>query len=120
MCGLSPADVTLNPVTAYPFLILSEDRKQVKRGEKLQFFRNSSQRFDVWSCVVAKEAFSTGCHYWEVRAPLVGLVPLAQLVPAVSLIQMVPLVQGGFDVWVTVDQRGWGSGAAAGGCRVPH
>lgn len=60
------ADVTLNPVTAYPFLILSEDRKQVKRGEKLQFFRNSSQRFDVWSCVVAKEAFSTGCHYWEV------------------------------------------------------
>ncbi|XP_017296890.1 E3 ubiquitin-protein ligase TRIM39 isoform X2 [Kryptolebias marmoratus] len=59
-------DVTLNPVTAYPFLILSEDRKQVKRGEKLQFFRNSNQRFDVWSCVVAKEGFNTGRHYWEV------------------------------------------------------
>ncbi|KAI3359602.1 hypothetical protein L3Q82_013786 [Scortum barcoo] len=59
-------DVTLNPVTAYPFLILSEDRKQVKRGEKLQFYRNSQQRFDVWSCVVAKEGFSSGRHYWEV------------------------------------------------------
>nr|XP_046272480.1 E3 ubiquitin-protein ligase TRIM39-like isoform X2 [Scatophagus argus] len=59
-------DVTLNPVTAYPFLILSEDRKQVKRGEKLQFYRNSQQRFDVWSCVVAKEGFDTGRHYWEV------------------------------------------------------
>ncbi|XP_015250358.1 PREDICTED: E3 ubiquitin-protein ligase TRIM39-like [Cyprinodon variegatus] len=59
-------DVTLNPVTAYPFLILSEDRKQVKRGEKLQFFRNSQQRFDVWSCVIAKEGFSSGRHYWEV------------------------------------------------------
>uniref|UniRef100_A0A3Q1FHU5 Bloodthirsty-related gene family, member 30 n=1 Tax=Acanthochromis polyacanthus TaxID=80966 RepID=A0A3Q1FHU5_9TELE len=59
-------DVTLNPVTAYPFLILSEDRKQVKRGEKLQFYRNSQQRFDVWSCVIAKEGFSTGRHYWEV------------------------------------------------------
>ncbi|XP_068458043.1 E3 ubiquitin-protein ligase TRIM7-like isoform X2 [Clinocottus analis] len=59
-------DVTLNPVTAYPFLILSEDRKQVKRGEKLQFYRNSQQRFDVWSCVFAKENFSTGRHYWEV------------------------------------------------------
>ncbi|XP_059203325.1 zinc finger protein RFP [Centropristis striata] len=59
-------DVTLNPVTAYPFLILSEDRKQVKRGEKLQFYRNSAQRFDVWSCVVAKESFSSGRHYWEV------------------------------------------------------
>ncbi|XP_056879908.1 E3 ubiquitin-protein ligase TRIM21-like isoform X4 [Takifugu flavidus] len=59
-------DVTLNPVTAYPFLILSDDRKQVKRGEKLQFFRNSQQRFDVWSCVIAKEGFSNGRHYWEV------------------------------------------------------
>lgn len=59
-------DVTLNPITAYPFLILSEDRKQVKRGEKLQFYRNSQQRFDVWSCVLAKEGFSHGRHYWEV------------------------------------------------------
>ncbi|XP_043955635.1 E3 ubiquitin-protein ligase TRIM39-like [Gambusia affinis] len=59
-------DVTLNPVTAYPFLILSEDRKQLKRGEKLQFFRNSHHRFDVWSCVIAKEGFSSGRHYWEV------------------------------------------------------
>ncbi|XP_071754389.2 bloodthirsty-related gene family, member 30 [Centroberyx gerrardi] len=59
-------DVTLNPVTAYPFLILSEDRKQVKRGEKLQFYRNSQHRYDVWSCVVAKEGYSSGRHYWEV------------------------------------------------------
>lgn len=70
-----PEDVTLNPVTAYPFLILSEDRKQVKRGEKLQFYRNSAQRFDVWSCVTAKEGFSTGRHYWEVRVLPVPLVP---------------------------------------------
>ncbi|XP_053707559.1 E3 ubiquitin-protein ligase TRIM39 isoform X1 [Synchiropus splendidus] len=59
-------DVTLNPVTAYPFLILSEDRKQLKRGEKLQFYRNSPQRFDVWSCVIGKDGFSAGRHYWEV------------------------------------------------------
>uniref|UniRef100_A0A3B4GJZ0 Tripartite motif-containing protein 7-like n=1 Tax=Pundamilia nyererei TaxID=303518 RepID=A0A3B4GJZ0_9CICH len=66
LCLLLPEDVTLNPVTAYPFLILSEDRKQVKRGEKLQFYRNSPHRFDVWSCVLAKEGFSSGRHYWEV------------------------------------------------------
>ncbi|KAM9393602.1 bloodthirsty-related gene family, member 30 [Pholidichthys leucotaenia] len=59
-------DVMLNPVTAYPFLILSEDRKQVKRGEKLQFYRNSTQRYDVWSLVIAKEGFVSGRHYWEV------------------------------------------------------
>uniref|UniRef100_A0A3B3WCG1 Bloodthirsty-related gene family, member 30 n=1 Tax=Poecilia mexicana TaxID=48701 RepID=A0A3B3WCG1_9TELE len=64
--GSGLRDVTLNPVTAYPFLILSEDRKQLKRGEKLQFFRNSHHRFDVWSCVIAKEGFSSGRHYWEV------------------------------------------------------
>ncbi|XP_036421484.1 E3 ubiquitin-protein ligase TRIM58 [Colossoma macropomum] len=60
-------DITLNPVTAYPFLILSEDRKQLKRGEKLQFFRNSPLRFDVWSCVTAKEGYESGRHYWEVN-----------------------------------------------------
>ncbi|KAG9279489.1 tripartite motif-containing protein 7-like [Astyanax mexicanus] len=60
-------DVTLNPVTAYPFLILSEDRKQLKRGEKLQFYRNSTLRFDVWSCVSAKEGYESGRHYWEVN-----------------------------------------------------
>ncbi|KAI2644515.1 E3 ubiquitin-protein ligase TRIM39 [Labeo rohita] len=60
-------DVTLNPTTAYPFLILSEDRKQLKRGEKLQFYRNSSQRFDVWSCVLAKDGYESGRHYWEVN-----------------------------------------------------
>ncbi|KAJ3600491.1 hypothetical protein NHX12_031472 [Muraenolepis orangiensis] len=59
-------DVTLNPVTAYPFLVLSEDRKQVKRGEKLQFYRNSQYRFDVWSCILGKDGYDSGRHYWEV------------------------------------------------------
>ena len=66
---LATEDVTLNPVTAYPFLVLSEDRKQVKRGEKLQFYRNSQQRFDIWSCILAKEGYDTGRHYWEVKDP---------------------------------------------------
>ncbi|XP_067267998.1 E3 ubiquitin-protein ligase TRIM39 isoform X1 [Chanodichthys erythropterus] len=60
-------DVTLNPTSAYPFLILSDDRKQLKRGEKLQFYRNSPQRFDVWSCALAKEGYESGRHYWEVK-----------------------------------------------------
>ncbi|XP_067282732.1 E3 ubiquitin-protein ligase TRIM39-like [Pseudorasbora parva] len=59
-------DVVLNPSSAYPFLILSEDRKQLKRGEKLQFYRNSPQRFDVWSCALAKDGYESGRHYWEV------------------------------------------------------
>lgn len=72
VCLWSPEDVALNPVTAYPFLILSSDRKQVKRGETLQFFRSNPQRYDVWSCVLAKEGYATGRHYWEVRARRYG------------------------------------------------
>ncbi|KAK1878125.1 E3 ubiquitin-protein ligase TRIM39 [Dissostichus eleginoides] len=40
-------------------------KARVYMGEKLQFYRNSQQRFDVWSCISGKESFSTGRHYWE-------------------------------------------------------
>uniref|UniRef100_G3PPF6 Bloodthirsty-related gene family, member 30 n=1 Tax=Gasterosteus aculeatus aculeatus TaxID=481459 RepID=G3PPF6_GASAC len=95
--SLSPEDVTLNPVTAYPFLILSEDRKQVKRGEKLQFYRTSQQRFDVWSCVIAKETFSTGRHYWEVR-PDWKLGRVQRVCTRESLIDM-NLSKGELAIW---------------------
>ncbi|KPP58460.1 hypothetical protein Z043_123711 [Scleropages formosus] len=36
----------LNPVTAYPFLIVSDDGKQVKRGEKTKLNISSPQRYD--------------------------------------------------------------------------
>ncbi|XP_063760086.1 E3 ubiquitin-protein ligase TRIM21 isoform X3 [Eleginops maclovinus] len=94
-------DVTLNPVTAYPFLILSEDRKQVKRGEKLQFYRNSQQRFDVWSCVSGKESYSSGRHYWEV---FVGdskdwkLGVLSESAPRKGLFDMSPS-NGYYAIW---------------------
>lgn len=85
---LCAEDVTLNPVTAYPFLILSDDRKQLKRGEKLQFFRNSQQRFDVWSCVTAKEGFSAGRHYWEVSPGSGSLSWSRPLKPVLSPVQV--------------------------------
>uniref|UniRef100_A0A8C1KQ50 Bloodthirsty-related gene family, member 30 n=1 Tax=Cyprinus carpio TaxID=7962 RepID=A0A8C1KQ50_CYPCA len=94
-------DVTLNPTTAYPFLILSDDRKQMKRGEKLQFYRNSSQRFDVWSCVLAKDGYQSGRHYWEVN---VGenkdwkLGVMRESAPRKGLFDMTPAI-GYYALW---------------------
>ncbi|XP_042561626.1 bloodthirsty-related gene family, member 2 isoform X2 [Clupea harengus] len=59
-------DVTLNPQTAHAYLILSEDKKQVRHGDKRQDVLESPRRFDRVANVLAKESFLSGRHYWEV------------------------------------------------------
>ncbi|XP_028842465.1 bloodthirsty-related gene family, member 2 [Denticeps clupeoides] len=61
------ADVTLNHQTAHAHLILSEDKKQVRHGDKKQDVPESPKRFDRVANVLGKESFSTGRHYWEVE-----------------------------------------------------
>nr|XP_055053490.1 E3 ubiquitin-protein ligase TRIM39 [Misgurnus anguillicaudatus] len=60
-------DVTLDPNTAHPRLILSDDRKKVWCGEKHQLVPNNPERFDRVVCVLGREGFSGGRHYWEVE-----------------------------------------------------
>ncbi|KAL0157540.1 hypothetical protein M9458_045616, partial [Cirrhinus mrigala] len=55
-------DVTLNPDTAHPYLILSDDGKQVSHGDI-----KPEKRFDVGLCVLAKEGFGSGRFYYEVQ-----------------------------------------------------
>ncbi|XP_042569811.1 E3 ubiquitin-protein ligase TRIM39-like [Cyprinus carpio] len=58
-------DVTLDPDTANPYLLLSDDGKQVSRGNIKQDVPENPKRFD--NGVLAKEGFSSGRFYYEVQ-----------------------------------------------------
>ncbi|KAL2079486.1 hypothetical protein ACEWY4_025230 [Coilia grayii] len=60
-------DVTLDPDTANPYLILSADGKQVKHGDTRQNVPDTPKRFNRYSIVLGKEGFSSGKFYYEVQ-----------------------------------------------------
>ncbi|KAK3545151.1 hypothetical protein QTP70_001624 [Hemibagrus guttatus] len=59
-------DVTLDPDTVHPQLILSADGKQVTCGDTPQDLPDTPQRFNVL-CVLGKQSFSSGRFYYEVQ-----------------------------------------------------
>ncbi|XP_058608802.1 E3 ubiquitin-protein ligase TRIM39-like isoform X1 [Onychostoma macrolepis] len=60
-------DVTLDPDTAHPDLILSYDGKQVRCGDIKQKLPFSSKRFTYCPSILAEESFSSGKFYFEVQ-----------------------------------------------------
>ncbi|XP_048346551.1 E3 ubiquitin-protein ligase TRIM39-like [Sphaerodactylus townsendi] len=63
------ADVSLDPATAHPGLVLSEDRKAVKYGGMQQGppSEDNPEKFDAYILVLGSERFTSGRHYWEVE-----------------------------------------------------
>ncbi|XP_010135606.1 PREDICTED: E3 ubiquitin-protein ligase TRIM11-like, partial [Buceros rhinoceros silvestris] len=58
--------LTLDPETAHPRLVLSEDLKGVRWDDTRQLVPDNPKRFDSSRCVLGGRAFSGGQHYWEV------------------------------------------------------
>uniref|UniRef100_A0A671VQD4 Uncharacterized protein n=1 Tax=Sparus aurata TaxID=8175 RepID=A0A671VQD4_SPAAU len=60
-------DVTLDPDTAHPKLILSDDGKQVSDNDVKKNLPDNPERFDKCANVLAKQSFSSGRFYYEVQ-----------------------------------------------------
>uniref|UniRef100_A0A8D0DD88 Si:dkey-206d17.15 n=1 Tax=Sander lucioperca TaxID=283035 RepID=A0A8D0DD88_SANLU len=63
----SAVDVTLDPDTAHPYLILSDDGKQVNHGDVRKNLPDNPKRFFNYVLVLGKQSFSSGRFYYEVQ-----------------------------------------------------
>ncbi|XP_068858521.1 butyrophilin subfamily 2 member A2-like isoform X2 [Aphelocoma coerulescens] len=61
-------DVTLDPATVGPEVILSEDLKEATWGRPRCQWPEGPGRFDTDPCMLGSKGFTSGRHYWEVEA----------------------------------------------------
>ncbi|XP_068779332.1 tripartite motif-containing protein 72 [Struthio camelus] len=67
--ALMPAleELTFDPATAHPNLVVSADGRRVECVEQKQpVSGDDPERFDKSNCVVSRQSFAAGEHYWEV------------------------------------------------------
>ncbi|XP_078422523.1 uncharacterized protein LOC144695521 [Cetorhinus maximus] len=62
-----PAALNLDPDTAHPKLILSDNRASVRFGDIKQQVPDKAGRFLNWHIALASQGFKTGRHFWEVE-----------------------------------------------------
>lgn len=58
---------TLDPDTANPYLLLTDNNRTVSASSQIQLFQRSAHRFDRWPQILGTQCVSCGRSYWEVE-----------------------------------------------------
>ncbi|NXX15068.1 BT2A2 protein, partial [Podargus strigoides] len=64
----SPVDVTFDPTTVGPEVILSDDLRVATWGRPGRRWPDGPGRFDTDPCMLGSQGFTSGRHYWELEA----------------------------------------------------
>ncbi|TSQ01566.1 Tripartite motif-containing protein 35 [Bagarius yarrelli] len=59
--------VTLDPITANPMLVVSDDLTSVRFSFEKQKLPNNPERFNYFPCILGCESFNSGRHCWDVE-----------------------------------------------------
>ncbi|XP_035871668.1 butyrophilin subfamily 3 member A3-like [Phyllostomus discolor] len=67
MSLFQPVDVFLDPDTAHPALLVSEDKRSLQRTDTWQDVPDNPERFTCYYSALGSESFTSGRHFWEVE-----------------------------------------------------